>query len=140
MRILGQDGWTSFSSPLEFTVTPKALQTEEAGPKLLRVAQIERRPDEPVIVSPTGTTHTAAPRLAVEPEPNIIGYGYYIRDLLTDKIIYNNNFATSPQVQLPPGLLHNGGVYQWNTRARNCHYWSEFTEAQVFTVSTQNDG
>ena len=140
VRILGQDGWTSFSSPLEFTVTPKALQTEEAGPELLRVAQIERRPDEPVIISPTGTTHTTAPRLAVEPEPNIIGYGYYIRDLLTDKIIYNNNFATRPQVQLPPGLLHDGGVYQWNTRARNCHYWSEFTEAQVFTVSTQNDG
>ena len=140
VRILGQDGWTSFSSPLEFTVTPKALEAAEVGPELLRVAQIERRPDEPEIISPTGTTHTTIPRLAVKPEPNIIGYGYYIRDLLTDKIIYNNNFATSPQVQLPPGLLHDGGVYQWNTRARNCHYWSEFTGAQIFTVTTQHDG
>jgi len=140
VRILGQDGWTSFSSPLEFTVTSEALRTVKTGPELLRIAKIEQRPNEPVIVSPVGTTHTTTPRLAVRSEPNIIGYGYYIRNLLTDKVVYNNNFATSPQVQLPPGLLENGGVYQWNTRARNCHRWSEFTEAQVFTVTTQDDG
>lgn len=140
VRILGQDGWTSFSSPLEFTVTPEALRAAPAGSELLRIAKIEQRPDEPVIIAPIGTTHTTEPRLAVRPEPDIVGYGYYIRDLLTDKVVYNNNFATSPQVQLPAGLLRNGGVYQWNTRARNCHYWSEFTEAQVFTVTTQDDG
>lgn len=87
VRILGQDGWTSFSSPLEFTVTPEALRAAEAGPELLRIAKIDQRPDEPVMISPTGTTHTTTPQLAVRPEPNILGYGYYIRDLLTDKVI-----------------------------------------------------
>ena len=140
VRVLGQDGWTSFSSPLEFTVTPKAMQTAQTNLQLLRIANIESRPEEPVMLAPLGTTHTVTPRLAVKPEANVIGYGYYIRDLLTDKVVYNNNFATQPRVQLPQGLLNDGGIYQWNTRARNCHYWSEFTEAQVFTVTAQGNG
>ena len=139
VRILGQDGWTSFSSPLEFTVTPEAMRTAQTDLQLLRIANIESRPEEPVMLAPLGTTHTMTPQLTVKPEPNIIGYGYYIRDLLTDKVVYNNNFATQPRVQLPQGLLNDGGIYQWNTRARNCHYWSEFTEAQVFTVTAQGD-
>lgn len=140
VRVLGQDGWTSFSSPLEFTVTPKAMQTAQTDLQLLRIANVESRPEEPVMLAPLGTTHTMTPQLAVEAEPNVIGYGYYIRDLLTDKVVYNNNFATQPRVQLPQGLLNDGGIYQWNTRARNCHYWSEFTEAQVFTVTAQGNG
>ena len=140
VRVLGQDGWTSFSSPLEFTVTPEAMQTAQTNLQLLRIANIESRPEEPVMLAPLGTTHTMTPQLAVKPEPNVIGYGYYIRDLLTDKVVYNNNFATQPRVQLPQGLLNDGGIYQWNTRARNCHYWSEFTEAQVFTVTAQGNG
>lgn len=140
VRILAQDGWTSFSSPLEFTITPEAMQTAETDRKLLRIALVESIPDEPVMLAPLGTTHTTTPRLEVAPEPNVIGYGYYIRDLLTDKVVYNNNFATRPRVQLPPGLLNDGGVYQWNTRARNCHHWSEFTDAQVFTVTAQGNG
>lgn len=139
VRVLAQDGWTSFSSPLEFTVTPKAMQTAETDQKLLQVATIKSVPAEPVMLAPLGTAHTTTPELAVKSEPNVIGYGYYIRDLLTDKVVYNNNFATQPRVQLPQGLLNDGGIYQWNTRARNCHYWSEFTEAQIFTVTTQND-
>ena len=139
VRVLAQDGWTSFSSPLEFTVTPKAMQTAEADQKLLQVATIKSVPAEPVMLAPLGTAHTTTPELAVKSEPNVIGYGYYIRDLLTDKVVYNNNFATQPRVQLPQGLLNDGGIYQWNTRARNCHYWSEFTGAQIFTVTTQND-
>lgn len=140
VRILGQDGWTSFSSPLEFTVTPKAMQTAQTDLQLLRIANVESRPEEPVMLAPLGTTHTMTPQLAVKPEPNVTGYGYYIRDLLTDKVVYNNNFATQPRVRLPQGLLNDGGIYQWNTRARNCHYWSEFTEAQVFTVTAQGNG
>ena len=139
VRVLAQDGWTSFSSPLGFTVTPKAMRTAEADQKLLQVATIKSVPAEPVMLAPLGTAHTTTPELAVKSEPNVIGYGYYIRDLLTDKVVYNNNFATQPRVQLPQGLLNDGGIYQWNTRARNCHYWSEFTEAQIFTVTTQND-
>lgn len=140
VRVLAQDGWTSFSSPLEFTITPEAMQTAETDLKLMQVSTVKSRPEEPVMLAPLGTTHTTTPRLEVKPEPNVIGYGYYIRDLLTDKVVYNNNFATQPRVQLPQGLLDDGGVYQWNTRARNCHYWSEFTEAQIFTVTAQGNG
>ena len=64
-----------------------------------------------------------------------MGYGFYIRDLETDKVIYDNNFADEHEIEVPPDVLEDGGVYQWNTRARNCHYWSEFTPAQIFTVN-----
>ena len=135
VRALGGDGWTSFSSALEFTASPQALGSSQQD--LLDLARVEERPDIPVIVAPLGSTSSATPTLEVEAAPNVMGYGFYIRDLQTDSVIYNNNFALTNAVQVPDDLLEEGGIYQWNTRARNCHYWSEFTPAQVFNVDVQ---
>jgi len=135
VRVLGGDGWTSFSSGLEFTVSPETL--DDAQQALVRLAQIEERPDQPVMVSPLGSASSTALTLEVEPAEDVMGYGFYIRDLQTDQVIYNNNFALTHEVQVPDDLLEEGGIYQWNVRARNCHYWSEFTPAQVFNVDVQ---
>jgi hypothetical protein len=132
-RTLGKDGWTSFSSPLEFTISSTAVAPEQQN--LLKLAMIKQAPEVPEIVAPIGTTNTTMPTLEVSPMPNIYGYGFYIRDLESDGLVYDNNFVTSHSVTIPDGVLKDGGVYQWNTRSRNCHYWSEFTESQVFTVN-----
>ena len=132
-RTLGDDGWTSFSSSAQFTVTSDAVAPSQVA--LLELSKIANRPEMPTITAPIGSTSTTTPTLAVEPAPNVMGYGFYIRDLATDKVIYDNNFVTEPSAQVPPDVLEDGGVYQWNTRARNCHEWSEFTPAQIFTVN-----
>ena len=135
-RALGEDGWTSFSSPVHFTVTEEAAA--EAQRDLVSLAEIDSKPTIPIVVAPIGSTNTITPALEVKFAPDIYGYGYYIRDLNTDKIVYDNNFATSNEIQIPKGVLEDGGVYQWNTRSRNCHYWSDFTEAQLFTVNVND--
>jgi hypothetical protein len=132
VRVLGPDGWSSFSSALGFTVSEETLDPSQA--ELVRLAQIRIKPETPVMLAPLGSTPTTTPILEVNPDPNVMGYGFYIRDLQTDSVIYIDNFAQAHRVQVPAGLLKDGGIYQWNTRARNCHYWSEFTPAQVFTV------
>lgn len=132
-RALGKDGWTSFSSSLEFTVSPDAQRP--SGQDLLALSKITRTPDTPEIIAPIGTTNTTTPTLEVKQAPNAYGYGFYIRDLQDDGLVYDNNFATSNTIMIPEGVLNDGGVYQWNVRSRNCHYWSEFAPAQVFTVN-----
>jgi hypothetical protein len=130
-RAVGKDGWTSFSSPLEFTITSAAVTPEQQY--LLQLATIKQAPKTPEIIAPIGTTNTTTPRLEVSHDPN--AYGFYIRNLQDDSIVYDNSFATGNTITLPDGVLKDGGVYQWNARTRNCHYWSEFSPAQVFTVN-----
>jgi hypothetical protein len=132
-RALGNDGWTSISSPLSFTVTSEAL--ERSQQHLLNLANIKSSPQTPEIVAPIGTTNTTTPTLEVNQTPNTYGYGFYIRDLGSDKLVYENHFVSENAVTIPEGVLENGGVYQWNARLRNCHYWSEFTPTQIFTVN-----
>ncbi len=134
-RALGNDGWTSFSSPLEFTVSSTA--TSPTGRNLLRLAAIKQKPDAPTVVAPIGTTNTTTPTLEVEAAPDVYGYGFYIRDLQSDGLVYDNNYVTSPVVEIPEGVLEDGGIYQWNVRSRNCHFWSEFSQPQVFTVNVK---
>jgi hypothetical protein len=132
-RALGNDGWTSISSPLTFTVTSAALEPSQQY--LLDLAKIRSIPSAPEIVTPIGTANTTTPTLEVKQSPNLYGYGFYIRDLGSDKLVYENNFVAKHVVTLPKDVLEDGGVYQWNARSRNCHYWSEFTPTQIFTVN-----
>jgi hypothetical protein len=132
-RALGNDGWTSISSPLSFTVTNEALEPSQQY--LLDLANVRSRPQPPEIIAPKGTTNTTTPTLEVTKPPNAYGYGFYIRDLGSDKLVYENHFVSENSVTIPEGILENGGVYQWNARLRNCHYWSEFTPTQIFTVN-----
>jgi hypothetical protein len=132
-RALGKDGWTSVSSPLEVTVSSAAVEPSQEY--LLKLATVKHKPAAPEIVAPIGTPNTTTPTLEVKNALDIYGYGFYIRDLQDDGLVYDNNFATSNTITIPDGVLKDGGVYQWNTRSRNCHYWSEFAPAQVFTVN-----
>ncbi len=132
-RALGNDGWTSFSSPLQFNISARVLDASQQD--LLRLTDIKVKPATPVMIAPLGNTNTTTPTLEVAYDPDALGYGFYVRDLQADKIIYSNSFATDNAVAIPPGALSDTGIYQWNTRSRNCHYWSDFTPTQIFTVN-----
>lgn len=134
-RALGHDGWTSFSSPLEFTVSSAAIAPTQQ--RLLRLATIKHKPEVPEIVAPIGTVNTTTPTLEVKEDPDVYGYGFYICDLQSDGLVYDNNFVNGNVAHIPEGVLEDGGLYQWNVRSRNCHYWSEFSPAQVFTVNVK---
>jgi hypothetical protein len=134
-RAFGHDGWTSFSSPLEFSVSSTATTPMEQN--LLRLATIKQKPEVPKVVAPIGTTNTTTPPLEVEQDPDVYGYGFYIRDLQSDGLVYDNNYVTSNVAEIPEGLLKDGGIYQWNVRSRNCHFWSDFSQPQVFTVNVK---
>ena len=134
VRALGADGWTSFSSPLSFSVSREAPGVTE---ELLRLSRLRGPPATPVMVSPAGAVASVTPLLELEPDPDALGYGFYIRDLTTDAVVYNNNFARRSRVRVPEAILREGGVYQWNARSRNCHYWSAFTPVQIFTVGAR---
>lgn len=133
VRALGEDGWTSFSSPMRFFVTEQALS--ETNGHLIDLAEDKTRPEIPEVSSLMSSTNTATPVLELSMNDAALGYGFYIRDLRTDALVYDDNFALSPTLEIPEDVLEDGGVYQWNARLRNCHYWSEFTAAQVFTVN-----
>ena len=133
VRALGEDGWTSFSSPLHFFVTEEAVNENTAY--LLDIAKVKERPELPTIVSPMSSSSSLTPKLELSFDAEVMGYGFYIRDLRTDALVYDDNFALSNVLDVPEGVLEDGGVYQWNARTRNCHYWSEFTAPQVFTVN-----
>ncbi len=133
VRALGEDGWTSFSSPMRFFVTEEAVNEETAY--LLDIAKVRERPELPTIVSPMSSSSSLTPKLELSFDAEVMGYGFYIRDLRTDALVYDDNFALSNVLEVPEGVLEDGGVYQWNARTRNCHYWSEFTAPQVFTVN-----
>jgi hypothetical protein len=134
-RALGNDGWTSISSPLTFTVTSTDLEPSQQY--LLDLATTKSRPLAPVSVAPIGTTNTTTPTLEVEEDPDVYGYGFYIRDLQSDGLVYDNNYVTSNVAEVPEGVLKDGGIYQWNVRSRNCHFWSDFSQPQVFTVNVK---
>ena len=132
-RALGNDGWTSFSSPITFTVTEAAF--EDAQAKQLRLAKQVEVPEAPKLIQPKGQIDTTAPVLEVEAPQDVIGYAFYIRDLQSDRLIYSNHFVETNTINVPDRFLVDGGQYQWNARIRNCHYWSEFSEVARFEVN-----
>jgi hypothetical protein len=134
-RALGNDGWTSFSSPLEFTISDEVTTPTEKN--LLQLAKVKQPPELPQVIAPIGTTNTTTPTLEVAKASDVYGYGFYIRDLQSDGLVYDNNYVTDNAVQIPEGVLEDGGIYQWNVRSRNCHFWSEFSQPQVFTVNVK---
>ena len=55
-----------------------------------------------------GTAISTTPTLEVAPDPDVMGYGFYIRDLKTDRVIYNNNFAPDQPGQSSRGSFGRG--------------------------------
>jgi hypothetical protein len=125
VRAYGQAGWSSHASPLTFM----PLVQQSIHPE--RVSKLP---------PPTAThlfteTSTTTPTLKLEPVPDASTYGFYVRDLDRDAIIYDNDYASEAEVILPAGLLNPQGRYRWNARSRNVLGWSEFSERYYFTVS-----
>ena len=59
-------------------------------------------------------------KLAWDPVPGAGFYQVFIRDLWDeDKLIYTSKLLTRPELELPPGLLHRGGMYAWIIHARD---------------------
>jgi hypothetical protein len=59
-------------------------------------------------------------KLAWDPVPGANFYQVFIRDLWSeDKLIYTSELLTRPELVVPPGLLHKGGMYSWIIHARD---------------------
>ena len=59
-------------------------------------------------------------KLAWDPVPGANFYQVFIRDLWDDsKLIHTSKLLTRPELELPPGLLQNGGYYSWIIHARD---------------------
>jgi len=59
-------------------------------------------------------------KLVWEPVPGANFYQVFIRDLWNeDQLIHTSKLLTRPELELPPGLLHKGGMYSWVIHARD---------------------
>jgi hypothetical protein len=59
-------------------------------------------------------------RLSWQPVTGANFYQVFIRDLWNeDKLIYSSELLLAPELALPPGLLHRGGLYSWVIHARD---------------------
>jgi hypothetical protein len=59
-------------------------------------------------------------KLAWDPVPGANFYQVFIRDLWNEeKLIFTSELLTRPELELPPGLLHKGGMYSWIIHARD---------------------
>jgi hypothetical protein len=59
-------------------------------------------------------------KLSWDPVPGANFYQVFIRDLWNEeKLIYESELLTRPVLELPPDLLHKGGMYSWIIHARD---------------------
>ena len=59
-------------------------------------------------------------KLSWDPVPGAGFYQVFIRDQWDDdKLIYTSKLLTKPELQLPPGLIEDGGNYSWLVHARD---------------------
>lgn len=117
-------GWSSAATPLIFIVlTDSNFETSLTKPS---PPQVRLGLDE----------NTTTPTLSVEPSDHANWYGFYVRDITTDELVYDNDYAAEPSVIIPAGLLTPGHDFRWNARVRNAAGWSEFCERSYFRLST----
>jgi len=59
-------------------------------------------------------------KLTWDPVPGAGFYQVFIRDLWNDSaLIHTSKLLTRPELEVPPGLLQNGGYYSWIIHARD---------------------
>lgn len=75
------------------------------------------------------------PTMSWSPVSGATGYGLYVRDLVIDALVYDNDFVpNSTSLRLPPGTLTPGHNYRWNMRASNSAGYGGFSERFYFQV------
>jgi len=104
---------SSFSSNMEFSIYSE-------DPKTREYATQDTQPEIPVAVGPKGTVTSLTPTLEVKPVANAVGYGFYLRDLTTDRVYDFEYQALTHRFEIPDGILSDGRRYRWNARAFNC--------------------
>ena len=63
------------------------------------------------------------------------GYGLYVRDLVTDMLVYDNDLVSNvTSLPLPPSTLTAGHNYRWNMRASNSAGFGGFSGRLYFQV------
>lgn len=74
------------------------------------------------VSSNPATITSTTPTLQWNSIPNATCYGVYIRDVVSNILIYNNDAATTTNsFNVPAGLLSTNGQYKWNCLAKsNC--------------------
>ena len=104
---------SSFSSNTDFVI-------EADHPESALYTSQNTQPEIPVSLEPNGVVTTLTPVLEVEAVEGAVGYGFYMRDLVTDRVHDFEYQSTTPTFEIPTGILSNGGRYRWNARAYNC--------------------
>ncbi len=99
-------------------------------------------PGPPVLNSPGNASSpgpvisTLAPVMSWNPVNGATSYGLYVRDLVTDKLVYDNDFVPNDtSLSLPRGTLMPGHNYRWNMRARNSAGFGGFSALSYFQVA-----
>lgn len=86
---------------------------------------------------PGQSIDTVTPTFQWDGVPGADYYGLYIRELNTDKLVFNSQEKgiqiTGISYELPSGILENGKLYRWNMNSYNASTdWGEVSDALYF--------
>lgn len=95
----------------------------------------------PGIGTPPGSTvSTTTPTLYWNAVSGAVNYGVYIRDMVSNTLVLNNDCATTgTSYTVPAGILSNNGQYRWDIQANdNCSLTcvSNYSSPLYFQVQT----
>lgn len=121
-------GWSGQASPASFMIRP----TEESRAR-------EPLPPPPSALGPSGTVMSLTPTLRLSKVTSARHYGFYVRDLESDTLVYINEFSPIPSHRLPDGLLKPDTRYRWNGQARNCAGFSDYSQQLDFRTQAVSD-
>jgi hypothetical protein len=98
-------------------------------------------PNPPVLFSPGDASSpgpmisTLTPTMSWSQVSGATGYGLYVRDLVTDTLVYDNDLVPNvTSLPLPPSTLTAGHNYRWNMRASNSAGFGGFSARLYFQV------
>ncbi|HQY88067.1 MAG TPA: GH25 family lysozyme, partial [Tepidisphaeraceae bacterium] len=105
--------------------------------------QSSTAPSAPVQISPGTATSpgqqisTLTPTMSWSAASGATGYGVYIRDLVSNTIVYDNDsIGNVTSIVLPSGILQSDRNYRWNMRAHNSAGSSGYTSPLHFHTHT----
>lgn len=127
------DGNFHASTPMPFTID-LGINTDGATQITAEDLQL---PETPKPISPEGLIIGTNVTLEVSPIEGALGYGFFVRDLTENKIVYNQYYLPESEHLLPDDLLKDGRDYRWNTQAINCAGVSSFSEPAYFNIQVQ---
>lgn len=122
------NAWSTWSSNIQFFI-------ENDNNQELNVAsQYNFIPGKPEIIEPNTIFATMTPTLKIPEVEGALVYGFYIRNIDTNKLIFSDDEINTNEFTVPSGYLKNDTRYQWNARVRTCGGISDLSDLGYFSV------